>query len=111
MRRESSASLSRDQILCIETHLREQYCGVFDEQMIAAHLSEYVESVFAENLAAVISADAASGATLLDIGSGYGAFVLACRRRGIEAIGLELASFEVDIARERLRRIDPDADP
>ena len=110
MRSEFSASLSREQVSRIETHLREQYLGVFDEQMIAAHLREFVESNFANNLAAVIAAGAKGGATLLDIGAGYGAFVLACRRQGIDATGLELASFEVDIARERLRRAEPGAD-
>ena len=92
MRSEFSANLSREQVSRIETHLREQYLGVFDEQMITAHLSEYVESNFADSLAAVIAAGGKGGATLLDIGSGYGAFVLACRRQEIDATGLELAS-------------------
>ena len=108
---EFAASLTREQVSRVEAHLREQYRGVFDKQMIAAHLSEYVESRFADSLAAVIAANAKDGATLLDIGSGYGAFVLACRRFGIDATGLELAAFEVDIARERLLHTEPRADP
>jgi MPBQ/MSBQ methyltransferase len=103
--------LTPDELSLIEAHLREQYRGVFDEKMIAAHLSEFVESSFADNLAAVIASDSQAGATLLDIGSGYGAFVLSCRRRGLDAMGYELAGFEVELSRQRLARAEPAADP
>lgn len=104
-------SLTSAEVSSIDTHLREQYRGVFDEQMIAAHLNEFVESSFADNLAAVIAGSTQAGATLLDIGAGYGAFVLSCRRHGLDATGFELAGFEVDISRQRLVRGEPTADP
>jgi len=91
-------------------HLREQYRGVFDEQMIRAHVGEFVQSRFADSLAAVVAASGAPGDTLLDIGCGYGAFVLSCRRQGLDAIGYELEAFEVAFARQRLQRIAPAAD-
>lgn len=103
-------SLTPDELALVEAHLRQQYRGVFDEQMIQAHLSEFVESSFADNMAAVVAADSAAGETLLDVGSGYGAFVLSCRRHGLDAVGYELATFEVDISRQRLARKYPAAD-
>ncbi len=101
--------LSGEELSRIEAHLREQYCGVFDEKMIAAHLSEFVESGLADNLAAVIAKSSEGSAKLLDIGSGYGAFVLSCRQHGLDATGFELADFEVEISKQRLSRCEPDA--
>jgi len=103
--------LTPGELSLIDRHLREQYRGVFDEQMIKAHLGEFVESAFADNMAAVVAADSAPGETVLDIGSGYGAFVLSCRRYGLDAVGYELAGFEVEISRQRLARNEPAADP
>ena len=103
-------SLTPDELALIEAHLREQYRGVFDEQMIQAHLNEFVELSFADGLAAVVAEGGGPGEALLDIGSGYGAFVLSCRRHGLAAHGYELAVFEVDISRGRLARSEPGAD-
>jgi SAM-dependent methyltransferase len=103
-------SLTQEQVSRIERHLREQYRGVFDDRMLAAHISEYVDSGFADRLAAVIAAAGSEGDALLDVGAGYGAFVLACRRHGLDATGLELAAFEVEIARQRLAQAEPAAD-
>jgi MPBQ/MSBQ methyltransferase len=107
---DAGLSLTRDELSIIETHLREQYRGVFDDKMIEAHLHEFVESRLADSLAAVVAGSRRSGETLLDIGAGYGAFVLSCRRNGIDAIGFELAPFEVDISRRRLARAEPGID-
>jgi 2-polyprenyl-3-methyl-5-hydroxy-6-metoxy-1,4-benzoquinol methylase len=105
-----SFSLTKDEFLLIEAHLREQYQGVFDDKMIQAHLHEFVESSFADNLAAVIVGSSRPGETLLDIGAGYGAFVLSCRRHGLNAVGFELAAFEVEIAKQRFGRLEPSTD-
>jgi SAM-dependent methyltransferase len=107
---DSPPSLTQDELSLIEAHLREQYQGVFDDKMIAAHLREFVESSFADNLAAVIAGSSQPGESLLDIGAGYGAFVLSCRRHGLDAIGFEIEPLEVDIARQRLRRLEPGGD-
>ena len=103
--------LTQEELSRLAAHLREQYRGVFDQQMLDAHINEFVESRFADSLAAVIARGSRKGDTLLDIGAGYGAFVLSCRRHGLDAMGFELAAFEVDIARQRLARADLAADP
>jgi MPBQ/MSBQ methyltransferase len=110
MPNDTDVNFTQQELSDIEAHLREQYRGVFDEQMINLHLNEFVESSFADRLAAVIAASGQSGDTLLDIGAGYGAFVLSCRSHRLDAMGFELASFEVDMSRRRLARAEPHAD-
>jgi len=110
MRADHRVKLTADELSLIEAHLCEQYRGVFDGKMIEAHLHEFVESTMADRLAGVIGDSAQPNTKLLDIGAGYGAFVLSCRKHGIKAIGLELASFEVDLSRKRLARAEPDSD-
>ena len=103
--------VTQQELSLLQAHLREQYQGVFDQKMVELHISEFVESNLADNLAAVIARGSQPGETLLDIGSGYGAFVLACRKHGLEARGFELAPFEIDLSRRRLARAEPEADP
>ncbi len=103
-------SLTPDDLAEVESHLRQQYEGVFDEKLIALHIHEFIESGLADRMAAVISRQLPRGASVLDVGCGYGAFVLASRAHGLEAQGFELAPFEVDIARRRLARVEPETD-
>lgn len=111
MTNNADLKLTNEELVLLEAHLREQYQGVFDEQLIQLHISEFVESSLADRLAAVIAGTSREGDTLLDIGAGYGAFVLSCRRNGLDAKGFELAAFEVDMARVRLVRTEPQTDP
>lgn len=104
-------TLARDDLAEVEAHLRRQYAGVFDESLIALHVADFIESSLAGRLAAIVAHGARPGDTLLDIGCGYGAFVLACRAHGLNAWGFELAPFEVEIARRRLGRQERDTDP
>lgn len=106
----SAARLTKEELSRIESHLRDQYRGVFDEKMVKLHITEFVESSFADNLAAVIRGVGHKDDSLLDIGAGFGAFVLSCRRHDLDAKGYEIESFEVDISRARLRRAEPNAD-
>lgn len=88
-------------------YLRGQYEGIFDEKMIQAHLSEFVDTQNALLLAANLVADGHVGRRMLDIGSGYGANVFCARERGIDACGIEIAPMEVQFARRRLQRLRP----
>lgn len=103
-------TLAQDDLAEVEAHLRRQYEGVFDEPLINLHVADFIESSLAARLAAVVAREARPGDVLLDVGCGYGAFVLACRAQGLDARGFELAPFEVAIARRRLRRQEADAD-
>jgi SAM-dependent methyltransferase len=56
---------------------------------------------------AVMGPGAVVGMRLLDVGSGFGSCVLAARDKGADAIGIEIAPFEVEFARRRLRQVRP----
>src|ERR1039458_6643776 len=88
-------SLTKDELSLIDGYLREQYRGVFDEQMIQAHLNEYVESTFAGNLAAIIAIEKAErdgslkpGGTIVEGTSGNTgvALAIAAALRGYKCI-------------------------
>jgi SAM-dependent methyltransferase len=91
-------------------HLRAQYAGVLDDAGIARHVEDYVGSALAAELIAMVLRHAPDARTLLDVGCGYGSFVLAARQRGIDAVGIELAPFEIDFARTRIARERPEDD-
>ena len=90
------------QIETIRQHLASQYVGVFNDQQIDRHIHDYIGPKIAESQ---VDEVLASGKVqhLLDIGCGYGSFVLAARNRGIDAMGIEIAPFEIEFARTRLR--------
>jgi SAM-dependent methyltransferase len=99
----------RDAVL---RHLTEEYDGVFTPQAIEHHIDEYVAVEPASALVDSVLARTGPARRLLDIGCGYGAFVLAAWRRGVDAVGVERAPFEVHYARRRLSAERPgDAAP
>ncbi|HOE10057.1 MAG TPA: class I SAM-dependent methyltransferase [bacterium] len=84
-------------------HLRAQYAGILTESQIEKHYRTYVEAFEAEKMFRHLDSvlDGRMPGTLLDIGCGFGSFVLLCRNKGIEAVGVELAEFDVGFARRR----------
>ncbi len=96
----------------IRAHLCEQYRGVFTPAMIEAHLDNHVGLASAEYSVAVLAQTwkLPAGSRILDVGAGYGSFVLLARDRGYQARGVEISPFEVECARRRLRRLRPDDD-
>lgn len=91
-----------DRIERLRRHLEEQYRGIFDAALIQRHIDEYVDTRNAVEFAEFLVGRGHEGQRMLDIGSGYGANVIAARNAGIDARGLEIAPFEVAFARERL---------
>jgi|WetSurMetagenome_2_1015567.scaffolds.fasta_scaffold109503_2 MPBQ/MSBQ methyltransferase len=94
----------------IRTHLESEYKGVFDAVSIENHLRDYVGFTFADQVMPVVAVQVPANSRMLDIGSGFGACVVAGRRRGIDAVGIEIAPFEVAYARNRLQIEEPGAD-
>lgn len=95
----------------MRAHLSAEYEGVFDERALDSFVETYVGLG-----AATAQVDQLVGAhpdatRVLDIGSGYGSFVLAARERGIDAVGLEPQQFELEFARARLAGVRPTDDP
>ena len=91
----------------VERYLRSLYTGVFSEEAIDTHVEAHVGFAFANYAVEVVSLTQPAGARVVDIGSGFGSFVLAARSAGYDALGIEIAPFEVDFARRRLTRLRP----
>jgi SAM-dependent methyltransferase len=88
-------------------HLRREYAGVLDEAQLRTHVENYIGLDIARDQVATVARACRSQARVLDVGCGYGAFVLAAREHGLDAVGIDLAGFELRFARERLARVRP----
>jgi MPBQ/MSBQ methyltransferase len=95
---------SRDHI---RRHLEAEYAGVYGAAEIDFHLNAHVGDGFADYACQVVAASTPPGARILDVGAGYGSFVVLARQRGFDAIGTEIAPFEIACARQRLARERP----
>lgn len=94
----------------LASYLRSSYAGVFDEKSISFHIENHVGFGFAEGVLPWVVKNMPPGGKLLDVGAGFGAFVIAARREGLDAVGVELIAYEVDYARNRLARETPQLD-
>lgn len=92
-------------------YLRSQYAGVFDERQLERHIGDYVGLKIATQQVKQLLRRCGRGSRILDIGSGFGSFVLTARRHGLDAVGIDIAPFEVEFARERLLEEAPGDDP
>jgi SAM-dependent methyltransferase len=92
-------------------HLERRYAGVFAPGQVERHVDEYVGMDLPRELLAGVRRAAPDARVLLDVGSGFGSFVLAALEDGLDARGIELEPFEVEYARARLRAERPADDP
>ena len=92
-------------------YLTRLYQGVFTSDAVRSHLADHVGFGFADYAVAVSAPHLPKGARVLDLGAGFGSYVLLARDAGLDAVGVELAGFEVAFARARLARLRPDDDP
>src|SRR4030095_16907922 len=92
-------------------HLEEEYAGVYGPAEIEFHLNAHVGDGFADYACQVIAASTPPGGRVLDVEPGYGSFVMLPAARGFDAIGTEIAPYEVTYARRRavaeLHGVDP----
>ena len=95
----------------LTAYLTKLYAGVFTSEAIAAHLENHIGFAFAEYATQVVRPRLQPGAKVLDIGSGFGSCVLAARNAGLDAVGVEIAPFEVEFARKRLQQLRSQDDP
>jgi SAM-dependent methyltransferase len=103
----ASVAITEDERREVRAHLQHRYKNVFTNAAIEGHLADYVGFTFAEAMVPVLALTLQQGARILDVGSGFGSFVLLAREHGFDARGIELAPFEVEFARRRLRRLRP----
>jgi MPBQ/MSBQ methyltransferase len=92
----------------IRKHLFKQYEGIFLPQQIDKHVNNYVQNVQSDYLIQKITPFIVTG-KILDIGSGYGSFVLSALQNGYDAYGIEVEAFEHEISKERAssQSVDP----
>jgi MPBQ/MSBQ methyltransferase len=107
----SSTNFKFDEETEILQYLTGLYQNVFTEDAIQAHLVNHVGYPAAEYGVAVVASVLPPPARILDVGAGFGSFVLLARQAGFDASGVEIAQFEVEFARRRLARLRPQDDP
>jgi len=98
------------QIETVRQHLQKEYSGVLSEQQLDRHIHDYIGLKIADQQVSDVLVEGKVN-RLLDIGCGFGSFVLAARKKGIDAIGIDIANFEINFARERLKIIRPQDNP
>ena len=91
----------------VAQYLEREYAGVFGPAEIAFHLSAHVGDGFADYACQVIAAAIPPWGRVLDVGAGFGSFVVLARDRGFDAVGTEVAAYETAFARRRLERLRP----
>lgn len=89
----------------IISHLRAQYKGVLTEDQIIQHIDDYVGDRQAQYLLGKIQPFIANKEKIqiLDVGCGYGSFVLLSNKKGYNTVGVELEEFEYEIAQQRAK--------
>ena len=87
-------------------YLRDEYQGVLMEKQLHQHFNRYVEYEEAEELIEGIKTLLKPNMKVLDLGCGYGSFVLRIHPLVSEIIGVEVSDFELKVANERLTRLD-----
>lgn len=95
----------------LKPYLEREYAGVFGPAEIEFHLNAHVGDGFADYACQVITPGIPAGGRVLDVGSGFGSFVVLARERGFDAIGTEIADYDVAFARRRLSRLRPADNP
>jgi glycosyltransferase involved in cell wall biosynthesis len=94
----------------VRAYLKSLYTGVFSDKAFEAHLEDYVGFTFANQVTPLLKNHLPEGGRVLDVGAGFGSYVLSARRLGYAAYGLEIAPFEVEQARVRLAAEIPGID-
>jgi SAM-dependent methyltransferase len=103
--------LPADEHAAVVGYLTQLYAGVFGAEEIAVHVRDYVGPHFGKMALSFLTQSLAPGARVLDVGAGFGTFVLLARQAGFDAMGIEQAAFEVEFARRRLSRLRQEDDP
>ncbi|HEX2907547.1 MAG TPA: class I SAM-dependent methyltransferase [Phototrophicaceae bacterium] len=97
----------------VKQYIRQEYEGIFSEAMMERHYQYYVELELSQKQ--LVNLQVLSGLKsrdrLLDLGCGFGSFVLVCRQAGIAADGLDIAPYQINFARERLGTLVANCEP
>lgn len=86
-------------------HIQSQYAGIFSAEDMQRHFDTYVRGEKSKDQFKVVQSltGIKSGDRLLDLGCGFGSFVLAARQEGVEAYGIDIAPFDIKFAIKRAK--------
>ena len=85
----------------IKKYLKKQYDGIFLKDIdIERHIENYIYNKQSDYLIAKISPLVKNDRKILDVGSGYGNFVISAVKKGFDCRGIEIEDFEHKIAQE-----------
>jgi MPBQ/MSBQ methyltransferase len=88
-------------------YLEERYRGIFDSQSLNNHLEDYIGFTFADQVAPTVARQVPHGSQLLDVGSGFGSFVITAHDLGLKPFGLEIAQYDAQYSLKRLEQEAP----
>ena len=104
---QSQTSFLPEEENAIVDYLTTLYRGVFTPEAIRMHLNSHVGYDFADYALAVTAPHLPQEAKVLDLGCGFGSYVIRAREAGLDAVGVELSAFEIEYAKRRLQRLRP----
>ncbi|MCK5708673.1 MAG: class I SAM-dependent methyltransferase [Candidatus Aureabacteria bacterium] len=92
----------------VKEHFRIFYKDIFPENkgQFERHFDDNIKLEASEKLfeTVKISADINRDSKILDIGCGFGSFVLFCRKKGFAAYGIDSSDYEINFAKRRFFR-------
>jgi SAM-dependent methyltransferase len=104
-------AFSDAELSSIREYLNGLYADAYPPGAICLHERDYIGSTFAEWALSLVSGLVPTGASIQDLGCGFGAFVALAREAGFNAKGVELSSFEVRMAKTMFSILRPQDNP
>jgi len=88
----------------VYSYIQSSYAGIFSPEDMQKHFDTYVKVEISRDQFTIVQAltGLKDGGRLLDLGCGFGSFVLAARQEGVEAYGVDIAQFDLEFARKRM---------
>jgi len=96
----------------IKEHFQEVYKDIFPQNtgQFERHFKDTIELKTSRDLLQLVCqvSKITKSSKILDLGCGFGTFAFVCRRNGYKAYGVDIAEFEIDFARKRVKTELPD---
>lgn len=103
--RSGRAGLTPAEFTELERFLVKQWRGVWTAPDFRRHINAYADMDLADADVEHVLAQAPNARDVLDIGSGFGSFVISARARGLRAFGLDIGEFESAFSARRMARL------
>lgn len=95
----------------VKAYFREFYKDIFPkgDKQYEVHFKDNIELNTAGELLSIVRKNAkiSKDSKILDIGCGFGTFVLVCRMEGYKAYGIDSGNYEIEFAKKRAKKSMP----